>query len=98
VNREKTYEDGNHAKKKQKVLDEVFDGVTFFLQSKYPPTTQQYVPTEMAEEWRSFIIRIWVSQYFFSILFLGSQSNSGTSVTKTDCCRTSLKIRERSRQ
>jgi hypothetical protein len=38
-----------------------------------------------------------VRQYFFSILFLGSPSNS-TSVTETDYCRTSVKMREKSRQ
>jgi hypothetical protein len=56
VNREKTYD--RHAKKKQKVLDEVFDDVGIFLVDKKSThntticTNTSRHPPQMAEEWR----------------------------------------------
>ena len=55
MNREKTYD--RHAKKKQKVSDEVFDDVDIFLADKISThnttiCTNCHPPTQMAEEWR----------------------------------------------
>jgi hypothetical protein len=56
VNREKTYD--QHAKKKQKVLDKVFDNIDIFLADKQSThntticTGTSCPPPQMAEEWR----------------------------------------------
>ena len=62
VNREKNYD--RHAKKKQKVLDEVFDDVDIFLANKISThnttiCTNDIPPPQMAEEWRK--LRFWDS-------------------------------------
>ena len=62
MNREKNYD--RHAKKKQKVLDEVFDDVDIFLANKISThnttiRTNDIPPPQMVEEWRK--LRSWDS-------------------------------------
>jgi hypothetical protein len=61
-NREKNYD--RHAKKKQNVVDEVFDDVDIFLANKISThnttiCTNDIPPPQMAEEWRK--LRSWDS-------------------------------------